>query len=78
MLENNHAGLMINIPAEQDLEAGAEAAAGVINHGAFHYTIGMRGFYISVPLALWLFGPLWMLTGSLILLAVFRRLDRET
>jgi uncharacterized membrane protein len=37
----------------------------------------MRGFYLSVPLALWLFGPSWMLAGSLVLVAVLFRLDRE-
>jgi len=37
----------------------------------------MRGFYLSVPLALWLFGPVWMLIGSLVLVVVLYRLDRE-
>jgi uncharacterized membrane protein len=54
-----------------------EAVTEVVNHGALHYTIGMRGFYLSVPLALWLFGPIWMLAGSLVLIAVLYRLDRE-
>jgi hypothetical protein len=25
-----------------------------------------RGFYVSVPLGLWTFGPLWMLAGTLV------------
>jgi hypothetical protein len=37
----------------------------------------MRGFYLSVPLALWLFGPTWMLADSLVLVSVLCRLDRE-
>jgi len=73
----NHAGFMINTFEQKDATVSAEAVTKVINHGALHYTIGMRGFYLSVPLALWLFGPLWMLAGTLVLIAVLYRLDRE-
>jgi uncharacterized membrane protein len=74
---NNHAGFMINTFEHNDATVSEEAVTQVVNHGALHYTIGMRGFYLSVPLALWLFGPIWMLAGSLVLIAVLYRLDRE-
>jgi uncharacterized membrane protein len=74
---NNHAGFMINTVEHNDATVSEEAVTQVLNHGALHYTIGMRGFYLSVPLALWLFGPVWMLAGSLALVAVLYRLDRE-
>jgi len=74
---NNHAGFMINTFQQNDATVSAEAVTQVLNHGALHYTMGMRGFYISVPLALWLFGPSWMLVASLILVIVLYRLDRE-
>ena len=73
----NHAGFMINTFEQNDATVSEEAVTEVVNHGALHYTIGMRGFYLSVPLALWLFGPIWMLVGSLVLIAVLFRLDRE-
>jgi uncharacterized membrane protein len=73
----NHVGFMINTFQPNDSTVSAEAVTQVLNHGALHYTIGMRGFYLSVPLALWLFGPIWMLAGSLILVAIVYRLDRE-
>ncbi len=73
----NHAGFMINTFEQNDATVSEEAVTQVINHGALHYTIGMRGFYLSVPLALWLFGPIWMLAGSLVLVTVLYRLDRE-
>jgi len=73
----NHAGFMINTFEQNDAIVSGEAVTQVLNHGALHYTIGMRGFYLSVPLALWLFGPVWMLVGSLILITVLYRLDRE-
>ncbi len=73
----NHVGFMINTFQHSDVTVSEEAVTQVLNHGALHYTIGMRGFYLSVPLALWLFGPIWMLAGSLVLVAVLYRLDRE-
>ena len=73
----NHAGFMINTFEQNDATVSAAAVTQVVNHGALHYTIGMRGFYLSVPLALWLFGPAWMLAGSLVLVFVLYRLDRE-
>jgi uncharacterized membrane protein len=68
---------MINTFEQDDASVSGEAVTQVVNHGALHYTIGMRGFYLSVPLALWLFGPVWMLIGSLVLVSVLYRLDRE-
>ena len=73
----NHAGIMINTIDDDDPTLSAENVTEVLNHGALHYTIGMRGFYLSVPLGLWTFGPIWMLAGSLILITVLYRLDRE-
>jgi uncharacterized membrane protein len=73
----NHVGFMINTFQPDDSTVSAEAVTEVLNHGALHYTIGMRGFYFSVPLALWLFGPIWLLASSLVLVAVLYRLDRE-
>ncbi len=73
----NHAGFMINAFEHNDATVSEQAVTQVLNHGALHYTIGMRGFYLSVPIALWLFGPIYMLTGSLVLIAVLYRLDRE-
>ncbi|WP_372682011.1 DUF599 domain-containing protein [Desulfosarcina sp.] len=73
----NHVGFMINTFQQNDVTVSEKAVTEVLNHGALHYTIGMRGFYLSVPLALWLFGPIWMLAGSVVLVAVLYRLDRE-
>jgi uncharacterized membrane protein len=50
---------------------------GIINHGALHYMLGMRGFYLAVLFALWLFGPTWMLIGIIILITVLYKLDRS-
>jgi uncharacterized membrane protein len=73
----NHTGFMINTFTQNDETVSEKAVTQVLNHGALHYTIGMRGFYLSVPLALWLFGPIWLLASSLALIVVLYRLDRE-
>ncbi|UCH19530.1 MAG: DUF599 domain-containing protein [Deltaproteobacteria bacterium] len=73
----NHAAMMINIPEAQDPTATPETVSEVLNHGALHYTLGMRGYYLAVPAALWLFGPLWMLFGTVVLVIILYQLDRE-
>ena len=71
----NHTGFMINIPSE-DPDVSVEDVIKFLDRGGTHYTLGMRGYYLAIPLALWLFGPLWMLSGTLLLITVLYRLDR--
>ena len=68
---------MIDIPVrEDDPDTCCMAVANVINRGARHYFLGMRGYYLSIPLTLWLFGPLWLLGGVILLTPILYRLDR--
>jgi uncharacterized membrane protein len=73
----NHAGFMINTNEQDDPSVSTETVAHVVNHAALHYFYGMRGYYLSIPMALWLFGPFWMLASCLVLIIVLYRLDRE-
>ncbi|UCF72337.1 MAG: DUF599 domain-containing protein [Deltaproteobacteria bacterium] len=72
----NHAGFMINVPGDRDSLVSPEYIAKVLHRGTLHYTIGMRGYYLAIPFALWLFGPTWLLIGTIILVAVLRKLDQ--
>jgi len=72
----NHTGFMINLPTDEDGGASVENVIKILDRGGTHYTLGMRGYYLAIPLALWLFGPLWLLSGTLIMIAVLYRLDR--
>lgn len=72
----NHVTFLINIPPATDSVVTPDSVARTLNRGALHYTFGMRGYYLAIPLTLWLFGPLWMLIGSLVLIAVLFWLDR--
>lgn len=69
----NHASFQLNIPL------GIQSLQSIINvvtFGANYYTLGMRCYYLSIPLALWLFGGFWFLLGALLLIWVLYRLDR--
>ena len=67
---------MINLPLDTHAEIRVEDVIEMLQRGGVHYTLGMRGYYLSIPLLLWLFGPLWLMAGTLVLLAALRRLDR--
>ena len=72
----NHTGFMINLPADATTEISVEDVTDILDRGGTHYTLGMRGYYLAIPLALWLFGPLWLLAGTLLLVASLYRIDR--
>jgi len=72
----NHASFAINVPTSVDPVVTHEAVADMINHGTTHYTLGMRGYYLAVPFTLWIFGPTWLLVGTIILVIVLYKLDR--
>jgi len=72
----NHTGFMINLPVDSSTEISIEDVVEILDRGGTHYTLGMRGYYLAIPLALWLIGPLWLLAGTLLLIAILYRLDR--
>lgn len=71
----NQINFMINIPIECDPLLSPEFIANTLDTGMAHYTMGMRAFYLSVVATLWLFGPVWMFLGSLVMVFVLYRLD---
>jgi uncharacterized membrane protein len=72
----NHVNFLINVPLGRDDLVTVGYVTKVLNLGMIHYTWGMRAYYLSGPFFLWLFGPIWMLLGSLSLLIVLYRIDR--
>jgi uncharacterized membrane protein len=71
----NHTGFMINLPTEST-EIEVEDVVDILDRGGFHYMLGLRGYYLAIPLALWLFGPIWLMGGTLFLVISLYRLDR--
>jgi uncharacterized membrane protein len=73
----NHVNFMINVPFDLAHKITPEYITTILNRGMMHYTMGMRGYYLSVLLFLWLFGPIWMLIGTVVMTIVLAHLDRQ-
>src|SRR5512135_473699 len=73
----NHVGFMVNVPLKLNhkMLTAAHVATHLNRAGQF-YSLGMRSYYLLVPLVFWLFGPHFMLVSTLALLLVLYRLDR--
>ncbi len=72
----HHAGFLLNVPL--DAKHGGVSVQKITNmlrRTAGYYSIGMRTYYLAVPLLLWLFGPVWMLIATVALLVVLNHLD---
>jgi len=73
----NHVNFMINVPLNLAHKITPEYITKILNRGMMHYTMGMRGYYFSVLLFLWLFGPIWMLLGTVVMTIILAHLDRQ-
>jgi uncharacterized membrane protein len=71
----NQMNFMINVPLECDPALTPDFISHTLDMGMLHYTLGMRAYYLAVVVALWLFGPVWMFIGSLVLVFVLYKLD---
>ena len=72
----NNAGYLINIPKDKYPEAAEiESVSTTLNKGGIQYNLGMRAYYLTAPLTLWLLGPLWFLIGSVLILLLLYRMD---
>jgi len=73
----HHVGYMINAPQNEGIVAVDPAhVSGHLNRAGHFYSIGMRAYYYTVPLLLWLFGPHFMLAGTVALVITLYYLDR--
>jgi uncharacterized membrane protein len=73
----NHVNFMINVPFNLAHKITPEYITSILNRGMMHYTMGMRGYYFSVLLFLWLFGAIWMLIGTVVITIVLHHLDKQ-
>lgn len=61
----NHVSIEINVPLSSAAQEETAAVQRLMDRAGLHFAIGMRCFYLAIPLALWLFGALWLLLGSI-------------
>lgn len=71
----HHAGYLINVPINGDHGITPQRVATVLSRASRYYSVGMRTYYLSVPLILWLFGAIWMLAATVALLLILNHLD---
>nr|XP_009394478.2 PREDICTED: uncharacterized protein LOC103979939 [Musa acuminata subsp. malaccensis] len=58
--------------------APADYVARSLNRGSFFWSLGLRAFYLSFTLFLWIFGPIPMLASSVAMCCLFFFLDTTT
>ena len=68
-----HAGFMTGLGVDNAF--GPDGAFEELERSAFHYMVGTRCYYLAIPIALWLFGPVWMAIGTGALLLIMNRVD---
>ncbi|KAG9447487.1 hypothetical protein H6P81_013615 [Aristolochia fimbriata] len=70
----SHASILINVPRKFG-SLSSEYVARAVNRGSLFWSLGLRAFYFSFPLFLWIFGPIPMLFSSFVLVFVLYFLD---
>ncbi|KAK6255466.1 hypothetical protein SCA6_016771 [Theobroma cacao] len=77
----SHASILINIPFKKmysdqhHRNLTAEYVATTVNRGSYFWSLGLRGFYFSLPLFLWIFGPIPMILCCFVLVFMLYFLD---
>ena len=73
----HHVGYLINVPFTLNhKEISPKHVALHLERAGHYYYIGMRSYYLLVPLVFWLFGPHFMLMATIGLIIALYRFDR--
>ncbi|XP_021727421.1 uncharacterized protein LOC110694544 [Chenopodium quinoa] len=70
-----HVSFLATLPTSQGKREAMEYAARSLNRGSFFWTLGLRAFYLSFPLFLWIFGPIPMFGCCCLITLVLYFLD---
>ena len=55
-----HVSFLVTLPTSKGNTNYIEYVARNLNRGSFFWSLGLRAFYLSFPLFLWIFGPILM------------------
>lgn len=68
----NHVGYIINVrgPGDGSNRYAPTLVASELNRGGKYFSLGTRAYYYLIPLVCWLFGPLYMVISTIILVMV--------
>jgi uncharacterized membrane protein len=80
----SHTGLLVNVPlaAHRRPARAVDYVTGTLNRGFYFWSLGVRAYYFSCPIFLWLFGPVPMcascvaMVGALYFLDVYKEWDK--
>jgi len=73
--------ILINVPFKKMSSdhhyqhLSAEYVARMVNRGSYFWSLGLRAFYFSFPLFLWIFGPIPMFLSCFVLIFLLHFLD---
>ncbi|KAL2934135.1 GTPase Era [Bienertia sinuspersici] len=72
-----HVSFLLNVPpsCEEGRDEFIEYVAQQLNRGGLFWSLGLRAFYFSFPLLLWIFGATAMLACSLLMAVLLYFLD---
>lgn len=83
----SHASILINVPLEKtslsncrrncrrSLQLTVEYVGRTVNKGSYFWSLGLKAFYFSFPLFLWVFGPIPMFVCCVVLVFSLYFLD---
>jgi uncharacterized membrane protein len=72
----HHVGYMINVPSSGKYgKASPDLVIAQLERAGQFYWVGMRSYFLLVPLVLWFFGPHFMLAATVALVGVLFMLD---
>ncbi|KAJ1431747.1 hypothetical protein SESBI_06986 [Sesbania bispinosa] len=77
----SHASILINVPFKKlspnlrHQMLTAEYVATTVNRGSYFWSLGLRAFYFSFPLFMWIFGPIPMFLSCFALVFILYFLD---
>ncbi|KAL1819788.1 uncharacterized protein LOC108215862 isoform X1 [Daucus carota subsp. sativus] len=75
---NAHVSFLITLPGSNSSTQSMEYVARNMNRGSFFWSLGLRAFYFSFPLFLWVFGPIPMFVCCCTMSVVLYFLDTTT
>ncbi|GAB4826054.1 hypothetical protein Ancab_008924 [Ancistrocladus abbreviatus] len=73
----SHASILVNVPFKKLASPylTAEYVGRIVNRGSYFWSFGLRAFYFSFPLFLWIFGPVPMFLSCIALVCMLYFLD---
>ncbi|XP_073296751.1 uncharacterized protein [Primulina huaijiensis] len=74
-----HVSFLVSVPpASTDSKDSIEYVEMNLNKGSFFWSLGLRAFYLSFPLFLWVFGPIPMFVCCCVMSLLLYFLDTTT